>query len=105
MFHIARRSNGFLSHARARFFVFTVGLIALADLRAAQPRPVAPREPVPEGQFVPPATPLVACDPYFSIWSAADKLTDRGTTHWTGKTHPLSSLARIDGKAYRVMGA
>ncbi len=52
----------------------------------------------------PPAVPLVACDPYFSIWSCADKMTDVATKHWTGPRHALTSMVRIDGKAYRLMG-
>jgi hypothetical protein len=82
-------------------------VLALANfiVHAAQRPAPPPRERVPEGQLVPPAAPLVACDPYFSIWSPADKLTDRDTTHWTGKPHPIRSLARIDGNSFRVIGS
>lgn len=54
--------------------------------------------------FRPPAVPLVTHTPFFSCWSAADRLTDRWPTHWTGGTHAMLGLVRVDGKIYRWMG-
>lgn len=54
--------------------------------------------------FRPPSVPLVTHTPFFSCWSAADKLTDRWPTHWTGGTNAMLGLVRIDGKVYRWMG-
>jgi hypothetical protein len=71
-------------------------LVALAWLAAAPARAAE--------AFQPRAVPLVTTDPYFSIWSFADHLTDDFTRHWTGKPQSLESMVRIDGVAYRIMG-
>jgi hypothetical protein len=68
--------------------------LAFALCLGAQPRDLRP-----------PAVPLVTSDPYFSIWSAADRLHASPTQHWTGTNQTLVSLARIDGQTYRLMGA
>jgi hypothetical protein len=78
------------------------GAIVAAALAAWTPPATAQHPPMPP--LRPPAAPLVSGDPYLSIWSAADRLTDVDTTHWTGHAQSLLSVIRIDGKAYRLMG-
>ncbi len=51
-----------------------------------------------------PAYPLITVDPYFSVWSAADRLTDRNTMHWTDDDNKILGIATIDGKDFRIIG-
>ena len=79
-------------------------LVALVGGRAVEARAVEVRadEAV---TLVPPAAPLVTCDPYFSIWSPSPTLADADTVHWTGKPHRLTSQVEVDGQEYRLMGS
>jgi hypothetical protein len=69
--------------------IFAFGLCF--GVRAQQPRP--------------PAVPLIANDPSFSLWSMYDRLTDGPTKHWSEAAQPFTGLARIDGKTFRWMGS
>ena len=51
-----------------------------------------------------PSVPLVVSDPYFSIWSPYNQLTDGTPRHWTNDEKPLEGILRVDGKPYRFMG-
>lgn len=52
----------------------------------------------------PPSVPLITVDPYFSLWSPADHLTDAVTVHWTGSPQTMVGYAAIDGVSYRFLG-
>ena len=54
--------------------------------------------------FRPTAIPLITTDPYFSVWSFSDRLTDDHTRHWTGKQQSVYGVLSVDGVPFRFMG-
>jgi hypothetical protein len=78
-------------HVIASLFALS---LACTQAQVQPPRPLRP-----------PAVPLVTHDPYFSIWSRADRLADAWPTHWTGRTQALCSMIRVDGETKRLLGA
>lgn len=51
-----------------------------------------------------PAIPLIAHDPYFSVWSFDDNLNDSWQKHWTGSSIGMCGLLRVDGEAMTFSG-
>ncbi|MBR4503149.1 MAG: DUF4965 domain-containing protein [Clostridia bacterium] len=51
-----------------------------------------------------PALPLIANDPYFSIWLPGDTLTSAQPVHWSGAPKHLDGHITIDGKEYVFLG-
>ena len=50
------------------------------------------------------AYPLFIKDPYFSIYSNGDILTESDTIFWTGAKKELLGLVKIDNKIYSFLG-
>lgn len=50
-----------------------------------------------------PAIPLIANDPYFSVWMPGDTLTQAHPIHWSGAPKGLSGSLVIDGKEYAFL--
>ncbi len=50
-----------------------------------------------------PAIPLIAVDPYFSVWSY-DKINNKYPASWTGSRKAMLGTVCVDGNKYRFLG-
>eukprot|EP01103_Thecamoeba_quadrilineata_P017474 TRINITY_DN6218_c0_g1_i1.p1 TRINITY_DN6218_c0_g1~~TRINITY_DN6218_c0_g1_i1.p1 ORF type:complete len:723 (+),score=122.71 TRINITY_DN6218_c0_g1_i1:68-2236(+) len=85
-----------------RLLLLVCLILSIGIVRSAKPSPNVVNGLV-DG-FRPPATPLVVSDPYFSIWSACNNLTDCFPTFWGGQIIAFVAMVNVDGDVYRLMG-
>lgn len=52
-----------------------------------------------------PSIPLIASDPYFSVWMPADDFTTVDTQHWAGFNKPIRVKLSANGETARLIGA
>ena len=45
-----------------------------------------------------PSVPLITCNPYFSVWSPADRLNEKNTVHWSGREQIFNGFVTVDGQ-------
>lgn len=76
-----------------------LGIVLSSIANGALPIMSSQRSP----ELRPPSVPLIAHDPYFSIWSPADKLTSASPVHWTGAKQTIRASVTIDGKTWQLM--
>ena len=78
--------------------------IAGADIRQPQTPDMEIFSPVAHIDLKAPSAPLLAADPYLSVWSGSGNLNDNCTRHWSGEDKSLTGFVRVDGQLYRFLG-
>ena len=80
--------------------LLALGIVAMLMVQTGE----AQTQTKAKSAFRPPAVPLITHDPYFSVYSTRDTLTEDWSKHWTGQTQGICGQLRIDGKPFRYMG-
>ena len=74
------------------------------DTRQPQTPDMALFSPTRHIEFHAPSAPLLAVDPFLSVWSGSGDLNDNCTRHWSGNDKSITGFVRVDGQLYRFLG-